>query len=38
MSIYWTRLVLGSTFALIICVFAFVIGYTEEKGGVVCLE
>jgi len=34
MSIYWKRLVVGLTFSLIICVFAFVIGYTEEKGGI----
>jgi len=34
MSIYWKRLVVGLTFTLIICVFAFVIGYTEEKGGI----
>ena len=32
MSTYWKRLVVGFTFTLIICVFAFVIGYTEEKG------
>jgi hypothetical protein len=35
MSIYWKRLVVGLTFTLIICVFGFIIGYTEENGGVV---
>jgi len=34
MSIYSKRLVLGLTFILIICVFGFVIGYTEERGGI----
>jgi len=34
MSTYWKPLVAGLTFSLIICVFAFVIGYTEEKGGI----
>jgi len=34
MSIHWKRLVVGSIFILIICVFGFVIGYTEEKGGI----
>jgi hypothetical protein len=33
MSIYWKRLVVGLTFTMIICVFAFVIGYTQEKKG-----
>jgi len=34
MSIYWKRLVVGLAFTLIVSVFAFVIGYTEEKGGI----
>jgi hypothetical protein len=34
MSIYWKRLVGGLTFTLILCVFGFVIGYTEEKGTI----
>jgi hypothetical protein len=35
MSIYWKRLVVGLTFIPIISVFGFIIGYTEEKGGIV---
>jgi len=35
MSIYWKHLVVGLTLTLIISVFAFIIGYTEEKGGIV---
>ena len=34
MIIYWKRLVVGLTFIMIISVFAFVIGYTEEKRGI----
>jgi hypothetical protein len=34
MSTYWKHLVVGLIFLLIICVFGFVIGYTEEKGGI----
>ena len=31
MSIYWKRLVVGLIFTLIICFFAFITGYTQEK-------
>jgi hypothetical protein len=34
MGIYWKRLLVGLTFILIICVFGFVIGYTQNKGGI----
>ena len=34
MGIYWKHLVVGLTFTLIIFVFGFVIGYTEEQGGI----
>ena len=34
MSTYWKHLVFGLIFILIICVFGFVIGYTDEKGGI----
>ena len=34
MSIYGKRLVVGLAFTLIICVFTFVIGYTEEIGDI----
>jgi hypothetical protein len=34
MSIYWKRLVVGLAFALTICAFGFVIGYTEKRGGI----
>jgi hypothetical protein len=34
MGIHWKRLVVGLTFTLIIFVFGFVIGYTEEQGGI----
>ena len=34
MGIFGKRLLVGLTFTLIICVFGFVIGYTEDKGGI----
>jgi len=34
MSINWKRLLVGLTFALIMCVFGLIIGYTEEKATI----
>jgi hypothetical protein len=34
MSIYSKHLVVGLAFALTICAFGFVIGYTEKRGGI----
>jgi hypothetical protein len=34
MKTYWMRLVVTLTLLLLICAFGFVIGYTEEKGGI----